>query len=248
MAGPEHDGARRFPTTNWSLVGHAGNQDDSDRSEALAELLEQYWPALRAHLVIRKRIESHAADDLVQGFIHEKVLERNLLGTADNERGRFRSLLLTSLDNYVASQQKRASAKKRTADRAECLDLQDERAQGQHIPPDRAFDVAWAQQLVINTTQRMKSECDEAGREDLWVLLECRVLAPTLEGAEPIGYDTIVERFGFQSPSQASNALITAKRMFARLLRGAIAEYAQDDADVDEELRDLERILSLPRS
>ena len=248
MAGPEHDGARRFPTTNWSLVGHAGDEADRDRSRALAELLEQYWPVLRAHLVIRKRIDSHSADDLVQGFIKDKVLERNLLAVADTKRGRFRNLLLTSLENYVASEQKRAAAKKRAPDRAERLDLQDERVGGQHVPPDRAFDVAWAQQLVINTTQRMKDECDEAGREDLWVLLESRVLAPTLEGAEPIGYDAIVRRFGFQSPSQASNALITAKRMFARLLRSAIAEYAQDDADVEQEIRDLERILSLPRS
>jgi len=246
VADPEHDGARRFPTTNWSLVGHAG--DEADRSRALSELLQQYWPALRAHLVIRKRIDSHRADDLVQGFIKDKVLERNLLSVADTKRGRFRSLLLTSLENYVASEQKRGAAKKRAADRAERLDLQDERVGGHHIPPDRAFDVAWAQQLIINTIRKMKDECHQTGREDLWVLLESRVLAPTLEGAEPIGYDAIVERFGFQSPSQASNALITAKRMFARLLRSAIAEYAQDEDDVEEELRDLERILSLPRS
>ncbi len=41
-----------------------------------------------------------------------------------------------------------------------------------------------------------------------------------------------------------SNLLITAKRMFARLLREAVNETVGTGRDVDAEIRDLKRILS----
>jgi hypothetical protein len=45
------------------------------------------------------------------------------------------------------------------------------------------------------------------------------------------------------SPEQASNVLITAKRMFARALRSVVAKYA-DAGDVETEIRDLKSILA----
>ena len=90
----------------------------------------------------------------------------------------------------------------------------------------------------------MQIECQSTGRADLWGVFECRVIDPALHGAEPIGYDTLVERFGFRSPSQASNTLATAKRMFARFLRSAVAQYAGSDDEIEEELDDLRKVLA----
>ena len=87
-------------------------------------------------------------------------------------------------------------------------------------------------------------ECIESGRDQFWSVLELRILKPIFEGAEPPGYEEIVSRFGFRSPSQSSNALITAKRMFVRHLKAVIAEYALDEQQVEEELRDLHSALS----
>ena len=67
-------------------------------------------------------------------------------------------------------------------------------------------------------------------------MFESRILRPTLGGAEALPYEELVERFGFQSPMKAMNLLITARRMFARLLRSVIEEYAIDRAEVDAEL------------
>jgi hypothetical protein len=44
--------------------------------------------------------------------------------------------------------------------------------------------------------------------------------------------------------NRTSSAVLTARRTFARVLRELIAQYAGDDADVDEEIDDLYRILS----
>ena len=48
---------------------------------------------------------------------------------------------------------------------------------------------------------------------------------------------------GASSPLQLSNLLVTGKRMFLRTLRGVIAEYARDEDEVEEELRELKRVL-----
>src|SRR5881394_3079150 len=105
---------RRFPTTRWSLVARAcggGGGDGGDglavdhevRREALATILHRYLPALRAHL-LAKSIAPDRADDLLQAFVADKVIERNLLARADRARGRFRGFLAAALNNYCANQ------------------------------------------------------------------------------------------------------------------------------------------------
>jgi hypothetical protein len=70
-----------------------------------------------------------------------------------------------------------------------------------------------------------------------------RLLRPLVEDAAPVNYEELVRTFGFQSTEQASNALITAKRMFGRQLRFLIGEYAEDAAAVEAEIAELKRIL-----
>ena len=65
------------------------------------------------------------------------------------------------------------------------------------------------------------------------------VLDPALDGSEPEPYDRLIKRFGFASPAVASNALVTAKRMFERNLRAVVGEYAGDNSDVDREIAEL---------
>src|SRR4051794_36682601 len=99
------EAAARFPTTRWSLVARAGESGDAAeaaRREALGVILGRYLPALRAHLLAR-RVPAGWVDDLLQGFIADKVIEYNLLGYADRGRGKFRTFLLTALDRFAAN-------------------------------------------------------------------------------------------------------------------------------------------------
>jgi hypothetical protein len=52
-------------------------------------------------------------------------------------------------------------------------------------------------------------------------------------------YDELLNEFGFDSPAQASNALITVKRHFQRVLRQVVAEYADSEEQITEEIADL---------
>ena len=245
MSDNSSGGPNHFPTTNWSLIRHAGDQIDQQQSAALQELLTRYWPALRAHLVYQRRLQPSDADDLVQGFIENKILERNLVGAAERERGRFRGLLLRSLNNYVNNQFEKNQAKKRQADNAKSLGS-DESAtdRGQAANPSSAFDQQWARQVLGEVATRMETECQQSEREDVWGVFQSRILAPIYDGNDPVGYEQIVADYGFASPAQASNALMTGKRMYARLLRLVISQYAASDQEIEEEIQELQRIVA----
>jgi len=244
MSGDSPGNHGYFPTTHWSLVGRASLEGDQVRRAALNELLNRYWPALKAHLVVNRRIDPNLADDFVQGFIENKILERHLVETADPARGKFRNLLMTALDNYVANQFQGRKAAKRLPDRAISMEAAVGQGASPTVTPDQVFDVEWARQLLAETLRRMEAECSTSAREDLWGVFEVRIVKPIFEGAELPPYEEIVERFGYRSPSQSSNALITAKRMFVRNLKSVIGEYAVDQEQIDEELRELHSVLA----
>ncbi len=51
-----------------------------------------------------------------------------------------------------------------------------------------------------------------------------------------------MKTLNLRSPTQASNVLITANRMFGRCLRSVVAEY-EHGGDIEAELADLRQIL-----
>ena len=238
----------RFPTTHWSLVARAGVDDDAAQRDALGQLLGRYLQALRAHLIYGKQLRPEEADDLVQEFIASKIIEKNLVGRADRQLGKFRPFLLASLDRFLIDQIRMQNAKKRAPGEGRMVAI-GERGDLIEQPgrPSDAFDVAWARRVLAETIERMQAECDRSKRPDLWGVFQSRLLGPMLEGSEPADYDSLVERFGLKSPSQASNVLITAKRMFARELRSVVAEYSLGDEEIEAEIAELKAILAASR-
>src|SRR5439155_3012654 len=98
--------------------------------------------------------------------------------------------------------------------------------------------------ILNEVAVRMKQHLLESNRELLWKLFETRVLTPTLQQIEPPPYEQMVRELGFSTATEACSAVVTAKRMFARLLREVIGAYALDDEAIEEELNDLRQILS----
>lgn len=235
-----------FPTTHWSLVACAGGGDIVSQRTALIQLLTRYMPALRLHLVARKRMDPHRAEDMLQGFLASKLIEQGIIERAERERGKFRTFLLTALDRFFVSETRKEKAHKRGGQSTVPLGEESDIAQVRGQPDDR-FEVAWARELLAEAIRRTQDECKASGRQDVWGVFDTRVLGPLLHDAPPLGYEDLVKRFGLTSPSQASNLLVTGKRMFARILRSLVAEYAREDADIDEEIAELTEILSKAR-
>jgi len=238
----------RFPTTHWTLVARAGQDPSQSRREALGQLLGRYLPALRAHLIHGRRLSPDDADDLLQDFVAAKIIEKDLIGRADRELGRFRTYLMAAIDRFLIDQFRQRSAKKRSPGDAGLVALGDQAGQVADGSPSDAFETQWAREVIAQATRMMRQECQASARMEIWGVFECRLLRPLLEGTEPADYDELVERFGLRSPSQASNVLMTAKRMFGRMLKSVIGEYAVDEEEIESEIRDLHAVLARSRT
>lgn len=234
----------RFPTTHWSEVARAGGVDPQVKRAALGRLLTTYLPALKAHLLGHERIPADRADDLLQGFVCDQVVADDLIARADRERGRFRSFVLLALDRYVARVRRSENAQKRKAHAPLLpLDGNEPAVDGAGAGAD-LFDVAWAREVVQRAIRQMREQCSSDGRAQLWQVFETCALGPLFDGSEAPPHREVMQRLGFDSPQQVSNGLVTAKRMFARVLRSIVGEYAQDKDEIEAELRDLWTILA----
>jgi hypothetical protein len=185
------------------------------------------------------------ADDVVQEFIADKIVEKNLVEKADRSRGKLRTLLRCALENFAMSLLRRQNAQKRRPQEAELRSIERHQYTGpEKETPTDPFDAAWAREVLATALDRMQEYCKDAERLEIWSVFKLRVLRPVLEGIDPLPYDELISRFELESPSRAYNLLATAKRIFRRCLRSVVAEYAGSDAGIDEELRDLRRVLS----
>jgi len=111
--------------------------------KALAELCGLYWRPLYAFARRRGR-SPEDAQDLVQGFFEHLIGSRGL-ATVERSKGRFRSFLLASFQNFIAAETRRAGAEKRGG-RAELirLDWRDAEARLGFEPEDQLTPAAAA--------------------------------------------------------------------------------------------------------
>ena len=100
-----------FATTHWSVVLAAGQERSPEATLALERLCGTYWYPLYA-CVRHRGYSAEDAQDLTQEFI-TFLLTTHALGTVNPAKGRFRSFLLASLDNFLANEWDKARAQKR---------------------------------------------------------------------------------------------------------------------------------------
>jgi RNA polymerase sigma factor (sigma-70 family) len=231
-------GRDRFSTTRWSLVLAAAGGSPTDAREAWSILCNAYWYPL--YVFLRRRGHTaQDAEDLTQGFF-ALFLERGAIHTADPQRGRFRSFLLTSLQHYVINEHHRASALKRggrsvqnglefeAAERRYSLEPRDEET------PERAFDRRWALTLLDRVFARCKEEYERAGKDRLFASL-----SPLLtQGTTDRPYAEIARDLG-TTEGALKVAAHRLKDSYRRLLRDEVAETVSSPADVDAEIRHL---------
>lgn len=233
-------------TTRWDLVRQAARTEEAAQLQALGQLLEHYCPALAEFLERHYRLAPEVAADTVQGFVLDRVLRRNLLAQARNERGRFRTFLLAALQNYLRDQWKHEqSARRRPADGwCPLTELNGHVADTVTADPGAAFDEVFARQVVADAIQRTYQHCVEHELAAPWAVLHARVLAPLLEGAEPADYAELAGELGLPDTASAQSHLGTGKRILRRQLEAVIREYADGPEAVAEEWRELRRVLN----
>jgi len=238
-----------FVTTCWSTVRRAG-AEGAEREAALDRLFRQYRPAIKHYLVSRFRFDNATAEDVVQGFLLDKVLKKNLVGQAFRHRGRFRTFLLTSVNRYAVDHFRRASVRRRIPPNA-LISLESIR-EGEAVvdlPPvgAGAFDNAFVRQVLAMAVWRLRQWCDaekETGPA-VWQVFYRRVLEPVIDDREAPPYAELVAdpELDVASDREARNRLTTAKRVLRRELEGIVADYSNDSAEAREELEELRRLI-----
>jgi len=132
-------------TTRWSVVLLSARSQAPGSKEALAELCKLYWYPLYGH-IRRYGFSAHDAQDLTQGFFLH-LLEHKALTRVDQQKGKFRSFLLASLQNFLSHEAHRARCLERGGN-VEFVHLDLKSAEGRYgheepaetLTPEKIFD------------------------------------------------------------------------------------------------------------
>ena len=244
VPGTLQEGGASFQTTHWTVVLQAGQSDEPESSQqALAEFCESYWPPLYAFLRHR-RYSSADAQDLVQGFfVH--LMAQGALSRADRERGRLRTFLLGSLQNFLLNEHDRAQALKRGGGR-EILSFDEHLQEAEasmsataHLDDVICYDLTWASNVVTRAWQRLR---DAFASEDKAQWLA--ELKPFLSGGSTAlpNQEEVAARLDV--PIATLRTWIARLRQrFREALRAEVAGTVSDPEEVDEELQHLYRVL-----
>lgn len=232
--------------TDWSMIFDAASDETGTAEQAIEQLARRYWPAVYAY-IRRSGRDVHEAADLTQGFICDVVIERKLFSSADPERGRFRTLLLNALQNYLRDAHRRTANTPGTKESNSTRMVTSERIA--QIDPDagrsptEAFDAQWTTLLISSVVEQVREQCQHDGLEPHWQVFEARVVRPMLFGDEPTAYDALIDRLDLKDAAQASNMMVTVKRRFARQLYDEIGRTVSDPVFADGELHHLMKSL-----
>jgi len=234
-AGDSSGIARRFATTRWSIVLAAGERDAGEAAPALATLCEIYWYPVYAF--IRRRGMSPAdAQDATQGFF-AALLEQDYVSSADRERGRFRTFLLTAVSRFLSKQREHNRTLKRGGGR-KLLSIDAAVGEDRYLleptddwSPERLFERRWALTLLDRVLARLEQRYTEQGQTQLFEKLQ-----GCLTGADPEVSHTDLAADLKMTPGALKVAIHRLRRRYRDLLKAEIAETVAGADEVADEL------------
>jgi RNA polymerase sigma-70 factor (ECF subfamily) len=231
-----------FTITHWSVVAQAAGDSQQARA-ALETLCGKYWYPIYAF--IRRRGSSHhQAEDLTQDFFAH-LLGKELIGKADRNKGKFRTFLLATLNNFLTNDRDKQAALKRGGG-CQIVSLDETQADGRYreepsadLTPEKVFERHWALSLLAQALARLKQEHLNAGKAGLFAKLE-----PWLTGAPGAEWFRPCAKELTMSENALRVALHRMRRRFGQLVREEIAHTAANEADANDEMRHLFAALS----
>lgn len=142
---------------------------------ALADLCRDYWYPL--HNFARQWADGgRDAEDLTQAFF-EYVIEKNLFASAEHDKGRLRTFLLTAFKRFVRDLKAKDRAEKRGGGAATLsFDADEESVDFAPEPAAResetSFDRDWGLAILHNALRSVAGDESRSGREAQFELLK----------------------------------------------------------------------------
>lgn len=227
-----------FETTRWSVVVSAANDDSAASCVAIEQLCKIYWFPLYAFIRRRGHNETEA-EDLVQAFF-VRVIEKGVFAAADRDRGRFRTFLLSSLENFLSNEHAKAVALRRGGGRkAISLDLRNAEGQLVHwiadeTGPEDEFHRQWAITVLNQVMDSVEKEYERDGKSILF-----KALRPYLTiDSQQQPYSDVAESLGM-SLSNVKVAVHRLRRRYRKQLELEIASTVQSPEQIEDEIQQL---------
>lgn len=237
--------SERFATTRWSMVRAAGTDDSPESREALEDLCLAYWHPLYGYV----RRSGHAAaqaQDLTQGFILS-LLTRDAIGTADPDRGRFRSFLLGSLNKFLVDQHRYENAQKRGGG-LHTFSIDAEKAEQRYLnepveklTPEKIFQRQWALTMLDRAQSRLRQTYTDSNQSALFEQL----LPHLSRDQERLPYREIAAALNMKEGA-IKVAAHRLKQRYREALRYEILQTLDSPDELDDELRQLFSYLQPP--
>ena len=230
----------RFHTTRWSVVLVSAQTQVPGFQSALGELYRIYKYPLYAYVRRRSRAPEEA-QDLIQGFFLH-LLEHKTLGRADRLKGKFRSFLLGSLQNYLSNEAERARCLKRGGGVefvALDLDTVDNRYRLEPVEaltPEKVFAARWASALLNEAMNRLREEY--AAPKKSAILEVLKAFLDVANSKAPPSYEEAAATLQV-SVGSVKTMIHRLRRQYALLIREQIERTVSDPRDVDAEIHEL---------
>jgi RNA polymerase sigma-70 factor (ECF subfamily) len=232
----------RFNTTRWSMVLSCADSgiESVVARDALSELCKTYWRPIFAY-VCRRGYPTHDAEDLTQDFF-SSLLQGPLLQRADPERGRFRSLLLKALQDFLGHATEKRRAHKRGGGMqfvswddwmAEAPSQLSVSAQALNSwSAEQLFDLRWAATVVEQALQRLREECQSKQRLRLFETLSLYLATDRSD----VSYHNLATILGITEPA-VKKQLHNLRRRYRWLIYEEVAQTVKGPSDVEDEIR-----------
>ena len=245
IPGTLQEGGAGFQTTHWTLVSRAREtQSDTSAQKALSNFCESYWPPLYAFLRHRGH-GSPEAQDLVQGFFAH-LLEQNTLSRADQEKGRLRTFLLGSMQNFLCNEYDRAHRLKRGGGH-QIVSIEEHLPEAEasmmdtaHLSDQQSYDQVWASNILKRAWKHLENAFEAEGKKE-WL----NVLRPFVDGSARTSPNQGEAAAKLGVPVATLRQWLWRLRLrYRQAVRTEVASTVSDPADVDQELHYLYRILT----
>ena len=231
-----------FPQTPSSAVLGAGSDDVVARARAFQVLVRAYWKPVYKTIRLRFRKSNEEAKDLTQGFF-TRAFEKEVFGSYDPARARFRTFMRTCLDNYVANEEQARRRLKRGGgmtllsldfDAAE-RELHADSALAKQ-PDDGCFDREWAKALLELGVEELRGQLNGRGKELHFELFSRYDLVDDPEDRPT--YANLADEMAIKV-TDVTNYLALARREFRRIVLEHLRELTANDEEFEEEARSL---------
>jgi DNA-directed RNA polymerase specialized sigma24 family protein len=237
-----------FPSTNWSVILAAGRSlaEPEIAQAALGELCQVYWRPL--YSFVRSRgYTVHDAQDLTQSFFAH-LIEHKIYAHVDRQKGRFRWFLLASAKHFLVNASDRERTLKRGGGQS-FLPLHEQQiddaeslfqTHGSVSNGDQIFDRSWAEALIAVGMERLSADYKRESKESLFNELKIFLTG----SAEPLPtYSELAHRLKIAESTLRSHVTRLRAR-YREVLRAEVRRTVDTEAEVDEELHELLRVLT----